>query len=161
VPGAVLHDRVAGFEDDLRPVVELEHHLTGEHHLEVDRRGRVHPGVAGFHVGEHAGEVGLHLGEGGGHVEAVGRGGAGGRQGEGAEAEAADRREVGGARRLRTVVGEAGRLVAAPELVERRGRVQHGVVAVDQLVGGEDRLAVAVVPRHHSPDLHRRILAAT
>ena len=40
--GAVLHHRVAGVQVHRRAVVELQHDLAGEHHLEVDRRRGVH-----------------------------------------------------------------------------------------------------------------------
>src|SRR5438270_13269173 len=52
--GAVLHDGVAWSERDLGTVVELEHELTREHDLEVDRVGGVHARIFRLHVLQHA-----------------------------------------------------------------------------------------------------------
>ena len=63
VAGAVLDDRVTGAQVDLDAVVELEPHLALEHHLEVDRRRRVHAGCVRLHVPGQPGERRLELGQ--------------------------------------------------------------------------------------------------
>src|SRR5262252_4486887 len=50
----VLHHGVARAEHLLRPIVQLEDHLTRQDHLEVDRVGSVHPRVVRLQTGQHA-----------------------------------------------------------------------------------------------------------
>src|SRR5581483_8304523 len=156
VPGAVLHERVAGMERDLRAVVELADDLAGKHHLEVDGVGGVHAGVVRLHVRGHARQLLVHRGEGRGDVE-VGRDvGTRRRHGEDPEAEPTGGREVGVRGGGRAVGGELGHHVGAPQAVELVARQEREGDRVDLLVGLEHGLAARVLPGHHTTNLRHR-----
>jgi hypothetical protein len=93
-------------------------------------------------MGREAGQLLLELARGRGHVGGLGPDRARlRRQAEHAEAEAADRREVGGLRRRRAVVGEMRRAVAGPELVELGAGQERGGDGLHLGVGDEHGLA--------------------
>jgi hypothetical protein len=155
VPGAVLHDRVAGVQRDLGAVVEFEHDRTLEHHLEVDGVGGVHAGIGWVHVSQKAGQLRLDVGDRVLDVREVLLGGTGFRRnGEHPEAEAADGRKIGSPLRHRPVAGELRCGVTAPELEELRRRQKIRPVGFDGFVTCEHGLPGLVVSGHHSTHAH-------
>ena len=121
------------------------------------RGGGVHAGIVELEVLGHARQLLVELGQRGRDVEVGRRAGAAvGRDGEEAEAEPADRREVApAAGRDPSSGNDAGR-VGTPELVELAPGKQRQRHRRDQLVTDEDRLAVGVVSGHHSSCIHGR-----
>ena len=139
----------------LGAVVEFEHDGALEHHLEVDGVGGVHAGVRRVHVPEKSGQLALDVGDRVLDVAEILFGCARlRRNGQHAEAEAANGREVGAPVGHRPVVGELRRRVAAPELVELGRREQRGPVWLDGLIAREHGLSGLIVAGHHSTHTH-------
>jgi hypothetical protein len=136
----VPHHGVAWAEHLLGPVVQLEDHLTGQDHLEVDRVSGMHPRVVRLRVGQQARQLLLHLRQRRPEAE-VGRSRRRPRRdGEEPETIAAYGREVAGLRSRAALVRKGRCLISAPQAVELRGRLgpEHNRVSRD-----------ACGPRHH------------
>src|SRR5262249_22836687 len=158
----VLDHGVARTQGRSGAVVQFENHLTGQHHLEIDGRSRVHPRRIRFHVLRKAWQFLFQFLQRGACVEGVVDriADGGGWKREEPEAEAADGRKVAASHRHRAVVRESRRLVATPESMKLDTGQQRDADRSHQRVAHEHGLATRVMPCHNPAHVHGRLLGS-
>src|SRR4030095_3459604 len=160
MPCAVLDDGVSSAQVNGGTIIQLEPHLTRDDVLKVFGVGRVHARTLAFHVLDEAGQFGFELRTQDFSIHLCKWSLQLRRNGKRHEAESANWWEVLRVRRWAPVIWKLGRAIRAPKSVKRDSRKSGKGETFYCGVADKDGLALRVVPRSHSSNLHCRLATA-